>query len=131
MTPNPIAMGLLLCDYAVVEEVTRKVTLAGEFTSLWAEEFPMPPRDFCAYSVLSDGVGRGTIELVVTHLDSDDELLTLRRECEFTDKLARVRVLYWLREFSFPAPGIYELAILVDREPITRCRLSVFQVEEE
>jgi len=129
MTPNPIALALTLRDYAVVEETTKKVSLIGEFIAVKAPIFPSPPRSFCAYTVLTDGLGECIIELVVTRLESDEEVYSVTQPGHFVSRFMQLKVLFRVREFSFLQPGSYEFVLLVDGQQVAQRRLRVYQGE--
>jgi hypothetical protein len=61
MIPRPIALGLTICEKAIVEERTRNLTLVSCFTKLIVEDFPSLPQRFALFAVLTDGLGNGTI----------------------------------------------------------------------
>ena len=129
MTPQPVALGLNLCEKVIVEKGTNNVTLVSNFTKLIVEEFPSPPQRFAVYAALTDGLGDATINLVVTHLDTDEVINTYRASVHFPDRLFEVRVLFRLSECSFPAPGRYQFSLLIDGEWIAHRQLEVFPRE--
>lgn len=131
MNPPPTALGLTLCEKVIVEERTRNITLVSTFTKLFAESFPSPPVRFALATVLTGGQGDGTLDLVITHLETDEETSSVRRQLRFPDRLAEVRVVFHVRDCSFPAPGQYEAILLVDGDWITRRKFSVAEREEQ
>lgn len=105
MNPPPIALGLTLCEKVIVEEGTRNITLVSTFTKLYADDFPSSPQRFAFAAVLTAGQGDGTVDLVITRLDTDKETYSIRRSLRFPGRLAEVRVVFHIRDCSFPAPG--------------------------
>src|ERR1700724_3349625 len=91
MAAQPVALGLTLCDYVSVEERTKKVSLIGCFTGLAVSRFPAIAQPFCVFAVLTDGLGDGTIDLVVFQLDTGEEVFSYRSPISFPDKLTEVR----------------------------------------
>ena len=69
MIPPPVALGL--CEKAIVEEGTKNLTLVNTFTTMFVDGFPSPPQRFAAYAALTDGLGNATIQLGLTHLETD------------------------------------------------------------
>jgi hypothetical protein len=53
MVPTPTALSLTICDYVIIEERTRKVSLIGAFTGISAEYFPILVLPFSAFAVVS------------------------------------------------------------------------------
>jgi hypothetical protein len=66
MVPPPIPLALVICEKVIFEEGTKNVTLVGTFNRLRVQGFPSGPQSFAAYTLLTDGQGPATIELVVT-----------------------------------------------------------------
>ena len=123
MVPTPGALGLIVCDYVLVEEGTRKVSLIGSFRELALDRFPVVLPPFSVYALLSDGSGSGILDLILSRLETDEEIFSHRRPITFADQLAEVRVKMRIRNCSIPAPGYYQWSLLVDGQPVTRRRL--------
>src|SRR5260370_42492605 len=102
MALQPVALGLSLCDYVILEERTKKVSLIGTFTGLSADRFPALILPFSVYAVLTDALGDVTMDLVVTRLDTGQELYSYRGMLHFAEKLAEVAFHVRLRDFRFP-----------------------------
>jgi hypothetical protein len=125
MIPPPIVLGLTICEKAIVEEGTRNVTIVSTFTRLVVDEFPSPPQRFSVYSVLTEGLGDGTILLTVTNLETDEEVDRIERSFRFPDRLAEIRLLFRIRECSFPVEGTYQITLYIDGEWLAQRRLQV------
>jgi hypothetical protein len=131
MVPRPVALGLTLCESVIIEEGTKNVSLINCFTGLKVAGFPSTPRPFCVLAALMDGKGDGTIDVMLTRLDSDDVVYELRRRAHFPDRLTEVRVLFRINECSFPAPGWYDVTLLVDGEWVAQRRVRVYSEEDQ
>jgi hypothetical protein len=125
MIPPPIVLGLTICEKAIVEEGTRNVTIVSTFTRLLMEEFPFPPQRFSVYAVLTEGIGDATILLTVTNLETDEEVDRIERSLRFPDRLAEVRLLFQIRECSFPIEGTYQITLYLDGDWLAQRRLQV------
>src|SRR3954453_6988085 len=123
MIPTPSALGLIVCDYVLIKEGTHKVSLFVCFPELSLARFPAVLPPFFVYALLSDGSGSGTLELILSRLETDEEIFTHRRPITFVDQLAEVRVKLRIRNCSIPAPGYYQLSLLVDGQSVARRRL--------
>ncbi len=128
MIPAPMAIGLTVCHYAAFEERTHNVTLAGSFRSLAASKFPLRA-SFCAFAPLIGGQGEGTVALVITRLQTDEELFRVQRRLVFRDRIKEVRVLFRLNDCVFPAAGVYLFTLLFDGEWMAQCRIRVSRKE--
>lgn len=131
MIPRPIALGLTICDRVIVEEHTRNVTLVNCYNKLNVEGFPSPPRRIDLYAVLTDGLGDGTINVVVTHLDTDAEVYSFQGRVRFPDRRQELRLYFRIRKCSFPVEGRYQVTVLIDGEWIVHRELLVVAREEE
>lgn len=129
MTPPPIALGLSLCNLVIIDQDTRNPSLVGLFTGLEVERFPSDPQRFSVFAALSNGRGKGKIELVSTRLDTDEAIYSKTGEVSFPDPLKVVNVRFRIRNIVFPDRGNYEFVLLVDGDMIARCRLRVYKPE--
>jgi hypothetical protein len=130
MIPCPRAQGLTLCDYVMREEGTRKMSLVGTFTKIGADVFPFSAEPLCVFSTLTDGLGKGTLELTITSLTTDEEIYSFQRTIEFPNRFVDVRVLFRLRDVSFPEEGFYLFSLSVDTDTIAQRRVRVYSVTE-
>src|SRR5258708_3377969 len=127
MSSPPVAVGLHLCDYVIVEERTRKTSLIGGFTGLAVSRFSALVKPFFLFALLPDGLGSGTMKLSVTTLETDPEVGTLEGPIEFHDRMGEMRALYRLEQFSVAAPGWYEFTLFVDGGWVAHRRIRVYE----
>lgn len=130
MIPLPLGLGLTLCDYVLIEEGTRKISLIGGLRWLTADSFPYVPPAFFAHAALIDGLGNATIGLRAVSLDMDDEIYLENRPVHFSDRLRELHVVFRVVDCAFPAPGWYVFELLVDGEKVTSRRLRVSPIED-
>jgi hypothetical protein len=130
MYPPPIALGLTLCEKVIVEETTRNTTLVSTFTKLFADDFPSRPERFAFASVLTGGQGEASVDLVLTHLESDDEVYAIHGATRFPDRIAEVKLVFHIRDCSFPSPGSYDATLFVDGDPVARRKFTVERREQ-
>lgn len=131
MARQPVALGLTLCDYVIVEERTRKVSLIGAFTGLGVPEFPATIPPFSVFAVLTEAAGDVTMKVVMTHMETNEEVYIHAGILHFADPVAEVYYHLRLRQRVFPAPGLYLFALFADGELIAQRRLRVYQREIE
>src|SRR5947207_1192693 len=94
---RPAAIGLMLCDQVLFEQGTQKPSLIGIFTGMPVEGFPARTR-FDAFAALTDGLGTGIIDLIVTRMETDKEIGVQSRELTFPDPLHMVHLRFRFRE---------------------------------
>jgi hypothetical protein len=66
------------------------------------------------------------MDLVVTRVDVDEELLTRTRAIHFSDKLSEIRYYERLDNFVVPAPGEYFFTLFANAEWVAQRRLRVY-----
>lgn len=116
-----------MCDYVLVEQGTNKVSLIGSFRELSVDRFPAVLPPFFIYAALTDGLGTGTLELVLSRLETDEEVYRYRTRISFQDQLTVLHVYLRLHNCSIPAPGAYEFMLLVDGALVAQRQLRVNQ----
>jgi hypothetical protein len=130
MIPQPTALGLILCDYVIVEEGTRKISTIGHFDKWKATQFPSVPRPFCVFTRLTDAHGTGIVDLVISRLETEEEIHSLRVEGHFPHRLAVVPLLFRINDCSFPTAGSYVVTLSVDGVEVAEHRLPVYAAED-
>jgi hypothetical protein len=125
MIPPPVAVGLALCEQVIVEEGTGNISLINTFTRWKADAFPSLPLPFCAYCVLLDGKGDGTIQLTIIQEDTADVIYDVSHTVNFPDPLTEVRILFRVDDCSFPAAGLYYATLSVDGDSVAQRRFEV------
>ena len=88
---KPQARSLILCDYFVVEESTRNVSLINCFTRKFFDQFPAPPITICVYCALSNGFGQFPIKLRIERLEGIQWSYESSQNVMFLDRLAETR----------------------------------------
>src|SRR5262249_18935117 len=129
VVPTPIAVGLLICEKMIVEAGSNNISLINCFTQFRATTFPFRASPFHAIAFVTDAEGTGTIEWTLTRLETDEVIERWQGPGAFPDRFAVTRVTIRVAEWSFPAPGRYQLTLPIDGEWIAQRNLDVFQVE--
>lgn len=129
MIPQPIVLGLTLCEKIIVEEGTKTVSLIGCFTKLGMDSFPTPPERVCLFAALTDGLGEGTIDLLITRLETGEVIASNRSRVRFVDRLSTLRLMFRLKVL-FPAPGKYQFAIWLDGQWLSHTVFHVFRKDQ-
>src|SRR5262245_49033881 len=117
--PRPLR--LTVCDYVIVEEGTRKVSLLGSIARFRGIRFPAVVPSFSLCAVLTDGMGSGTAEVLLTRMDTHASVYIYRESVYLPNRLAQVSFHARFNQFSFPAPGKYQFTLLVDGESVAQC----------
>jgi hypothetical protein len=129
MIQRPLAIGLMVCEQVIVEEKTRNVTLVNCFRRLHLRQFPSSPQRLAIHAILTDGLGVGTIRLLVVRLDTLEDVFTHDIEANFSDPLQEIRVLFRPASLSFPEAGRYEISLLADGQSMAHRVIEVLAAE--
>jgi hypothetical protein len=127
MKQLPIVVGLTLCEELDVSLRPGKVALVGIFQALRFRSFPGTPTSFTVFVSMTDGLGEGRMELVVTRLETGQDIHRKSRWLAFSpDRLSIVHLEIRLTDSVFPAPGRYSLSLSIDDARIAERSLTVF-----
>jgi hypothetical protein len=127
MIQRPTAVGLILCQQAIIEEETRNVTLVNSFAELRVDAFPSSPQRFTVFAILTDGLGDMTLELDIARLDTLESIYARSWRATWTNPLRAVRFLARVGSCTFPTPGRYQVSLLADNDLITQTVINVIQ----
>jgi hypothetical protein len=118
MTRKPVAIALLTCEQAVVEENTHNVTLVNCFVR--REQRPAEPITFSVVAFLTDGTGEINLEVVIQSQDNMEVLYRDGRHFQFTNPLNEYRCIFRLRDLPLAVEGSYQIMLLADNELVAQ-----------
>src|SRR5262245_58413690 len=95
-----------------------RASLAGTFHTLAFDRWPAEGVPFTAYAALYGGQGEGTIELLVTRLETERIVYRYRRWYAAPGPRT-VHLEIKVRRCLFPAPGRYGLRLRFDGKDLT------------
>jgi len=123
--PIPIALGPVVCDSLIVEERTRNLSLINCFTTKRVREFRANDVRFTVVALLSDGEGDIPMTVCIERLDTVETIYLFSHTFTFRDRMQEVRFVLRVENCEFPVPGIYEIRLLADDEPVANQRIRV------
>jgi hypothetical protein len=126
MTQTPIPVGLILCDHVLVEQGTKKISIIGSFRRVDVEQFPAKLPPFFLYAELTDGLGSGIMESVLSRLETDEQVFSYRTPIRFSDQLSVLRTRLRISNCTIPSSGAYQFMLLVDGMFVAQRQLQVF-----
>jgi hypothetical protein len=127
VSAQPVALGLTLCDYVIVEKDTEKTSLIGHFHRIRMESFPGMAPPFVVYATLTGAEGAGRISLEIQNLRTVELVHDYEQIVQFPNRLAHVRVLFRLNLCEVPEPGAYQAILLADGESVAQERFEVLE----
>jgi hypothetical protein len=125
MVKLPRVVGLVLCNSLRVDPAVGELSLVGVFQSLTFSTWPSPAQPFVAYALLYGGQGEGTMELVVTRLDTERDIYSHKRWFAFPEQGLPIHLQVSVRQCVFPAPGRYGVTLRFDKNELTSRYLDI------
>lgn len=124
MPIRPVAVGLVLCELAVVEENTRHVTAVNCFSRRVMDEEigSMPP--FYVLATLVGGHGTMAARFVIERLDTLEVSFERQFQLSFANALEEIRATFRVAS-AIPVHGFYQAILFVEGEAIASKRFSV------
>lgn len=126
----PTAQPLALCDYVIVEERTKKLSMIGTFWSIAVEDgFPTRPLPFSVVCMMTGGLGSHSIALKVRRevgLDLE-EIYSSTGKVEFRDRFQPVYYSMRFECLEFPEAGYYHFELFAGEVELARSTLHVYE----
>ncbi|NKB81812.1 MAG: hypothetical protein GKS05_08000 [Nitrospirales bacterium] len=127
---KPSVQVFLVCDSVIIDSLTRKKSIIGTFTHLWAAQFPCQHHQMGVYFCLTDAEGTYQFELRLVYLDNDQLIGKARLSpVEIKDRLEINDFGINIPSLIFPGPGRYEFRLFADGQFITHKDFHVTQRE--
>jgi hypothetical protein len=125
MAQRPVAIGLLLCEQAIIQEGTRNVTLVNCFRDRVVRRIPSELFSFLAAAFLADGEGELPMEVFVQSLDNLEVIYRRSFRYRFLNPLREARLLLRVSHCVFPVAGPYQVVLTADAEMVAHSRLHI------
>lgn len=126
--PHPACNAFLICDYAIREEGTGKISLIGIFENINVRRFPARHGLLCVYAKLTDAEGGYDIRLELVRLEDmsviGEGILTMAIE----DRNAPSELVFQLGGLVFERPGRYEFRLSANGRSVAIKSFNVVQV---
>ncbi len=127
--PPPKCKAILLCDQAIVEAGTGKISIIGIFNNWNVPHFPCVIRPFTASLDLTDGIGKSAMSVDVHDLQEDKIIAQVRiAEVDFPERMAKINLMIPVPPLPLKHAGRYDFVVLADGQEIDRQQFQVAQV---
>jgi hypothetical protein len=120
MVKPPKVAGLILCKRIGIDVAVGEMSLVGLIQVLSFGEWPAPADPFTVYAVLYGGSGEGTMELVITRLETEEDIYVHQRWSGFSGQGLSVHLEIPVRGCIFPRPGRYALTLRFDEQQLSQ-----------
>jgi hypothetical protein len=127
MNKLPQVIGLYPCERIDLNTASGQVSLIGVFHALHFRAFPSPRRKFTVYAALYDGVGEGTMDLLVTRLETEQDIYSYGRWYVFPGRGRLAHVDLPVTKCRFPAPGRYNFKLRFDKHELTQRLVDIYR----
>jgi len=127
---EPVAVALLVCDNAIAEEHTKKKTLIGIFSVIWAAKFPLLFRPFWVYISVTNVRGEHSFALNILHEETRAALGGAQGNLSCNDADAILELVLPIGPLTFTEPGRCVIEFNLDGNVIMSRHLLVKAKEE-
>lgn len=130
--PHPALIAMLLCDKAIREAGTNKVTLVGIFDRIFSSVFPFDwLKGVAVYARLTDAQGMYNMRIELVRLE--DEQAVGRGEFQVTveDRMRAHEITMEFGRLRFEHPGKYEFRLFANDRYLGGAALDVVQVKTD
>lgn len=130
---EPKCLAMLICDTVVFDPASSKSYILGAFDSLRIESFPAAVH-LSVYIVLTDCLGRHSIKVVFSKAGEDamddEDFLATEFDLASADPLDEIERVV-IADAPIHGPGTYFVSLFANDNPLSECRLVVFDSEED
>lgn len=129
---EPKCLAILICDTVVFDAASRKSYILGAFNSLRVESFPAVVH-LSVYIMLTDCLGRHSIRAIVSKAGvgatEDEELLDTEFDLTSADPLDEIERVV-VADVPIYASGTFYISLFANDNPLSECRLVVFDSDD-
>lgn len=126
---------LTLADYATIDVATRKLTIVGAFTVIFAKQFPVKHRRMVIVAKIAAELGdtADQHEVKVT-LEDDDNVEVAQLITPFSIPHVKTGVrpdfdLLWeINQLEFPHDGHYRITVAIDGKDVGDTSIQLMQI---
>jgi hypothetical protein len=110
-TPHPVINAILICDLAIREEGTGKVSLIGIFEEIRAQRLPVQHPRLCLYAKLTDAEGTYKLRLELVRLEDMRAIGQGELEATLADRNKVGEIVFQFLGLVFEAAGRYDFRL--------------------
>ena len=130
--PRPVLQAMLVCDQAIRDVETNKVTLVGIVDRVLGHEFPLLwSRPTTVYARVTDAEGEYAIRLELVRLEDEQTIGRVERKAAVPDRMTSREIIFDLDGgLLFERPGRYEFRLFADGRHVGGIVFTVIQMQE-
>lgn len=124
----PEVLAMVLCDAVWRDPGTGKFFILGTFNRLTASSFPVQHPIISIYLVLTDGRGKTPLTGRLVKADTNDTIVEVSTEADFSDPRAVLEATLGLQNARFEEAGEYRFQLLSRETLLIERKFLVQQV---
>ena len=125
---HPDIKAVLICDHAIREEGTGKISLIGIFEDLRARTFPIRHALLCVYVKLTDAAGAYKIRLELVRLGDLKAVGLGELDVNLVDRNRAGEIVFQLVGLVFERPGRYDFRLYANGRYLGSKTLNVVEL---
>lgn len=123
--PEPIVLGMIICDTVIEDKITNKKTLIGLFNRINSPKVPCIHPCVNVFLSLTEGIGEYECKLRCVDVTTDKTTLELGGKINFQGIKEIIELNFELRGVVFPNFGEYRFEFLCNSDPLISRRFLV------
>jgi len=116
--PGPFVLAINICDTVFRDELTKKVSLIGLFSTIRSFNFPCRHPSMHIYIALTGGHGRHKVDVRLVRTRDQKPVMGSVGPVEFANPLQVVEMNIQWNNIGFAEPGGYSVDVLCDDGPV-------------
>lgn len=109
--PPPLVLAIVICDQIIRDELTKKLTLIGVFSSITGPRLPVVLSSMHVYAALTGGRGELRSRIRIEHLASEQVVFEAEGPLAFRGPQQVVELNVKLPQVTFPQWGPYAVSL--------------------
>jgi hypothetical protein len=129
MSISPILLAMLVCDTTIRDIQSKKISLIGCFSSIFAKEMPFVYNQFSLFVCVTEVIGTVPITIQIKNLLNDEILVKdVSIKIESTDSTNPIEFVVTLNNVVFPNLGQYAIELFGYRELLGSVKISISKI---
>jgi hypothetical protein len=131
-TPAPVCKAILLCELAIRDSSSGKISLINLFNGFLVPKTPGHTKGMTAYLQLIEGIGEYVLTVEVHDLQADKVIARAQSPAiAFTGRLVQHDIVMAVPALPVAHPGTYDFVVIANGSVVDRQKFSVQVMEKE
>lgn len=126
--PPPKCKAILLCNQAIVDARTGKISIIGVFEDFYLDQMPGTTWPFTVFMQLTDGIGTYEIWVEIQDLQEGAVIArSLTATVRWEERLVKANLLIPVPPLPVEHTGAYDLVVFANKQELDRQQFTVHQ----